>query len=51
MKKDSDLFIYKISAQLQNEQWAFPGGPVVKNPPANAGNLGLIPDQETKPGT
>ena len=48
MKKDSDLFIYNISARLQNEQWAFPGGPVVKNPPANAGNLGLIPDQETK---
>ena len=21
----------------------FPGGPVVKNPPANAGNTGLIP--------
>ena len=21
----------------------FPGGPVVKNPPANAGNMGLIP--------
>ena len=23
--------------------WAFPGGSVVKNPPANAGNTGLIP--------
>ena len=22
----------------------FPGGPVVKNPPANAGDTGLIPD-------
>ena len=21
----------------------FPGGPVVKNPPANAGDMGLIP--------
>ena len=25
-------------------QWDFPGGPVVKNPPANAGDVGLIPD-------
>ena len=23
----------------------FPGGPVVKNPPSNAGNKGLIPGQ------
>ena len=22
----------------------FPGGPVVKNPPSNAGDTGLIPD-------
>ena len=48
MKKDPDLFIYNISARLQNEQWAFPGGPVVKNPPAIARNLGLIPGQGTK---
>ena len=25
-----------------------PGGPVVKNPPCNAGNSGLIPSQGTK---
>ena len=24
--------------------WDFPGGPVVKNPPANAGDTGLVPD-------
>ena len=23
--------------------WVFPGGPVVKNPPANAGHMSLIP--------
>ena len=23
--------------------WGFPGGSVVKNPPANAGDAGLIP--------
>ena len=26
----------------------FPGGPVVKNPPSNAGDAGLIPGQGTK---
>ena len=26
----------------------FPGGPVVKNPPSNAGDTGLIPGQGTK---
>ena len=25
--------------------WGFPGGSVVKNPPANAGDTGLIPGQ------
>ena len=28
--------------------WDFPGGPVVKNPPSNAGDVGLIPGQGTK---
>ena len=28
---------------LKNANWDFPGGPVVKNPPANAGDTGLIP--------
>ena len=28
--------------------WDFPGGPVVKNPLCNAGDVGLIPRQETK---
>ena len=26
----------------------FPGGPMVKNPPSNAGDVGLIPSQGTK---
>ena len=26
----------------------FPGGPVVKNPPCNAGKMGWIPDQGNK---
>ena len=28
---------------LNIAMWDFPGGPVVKNPPANAGNMGSIP--------
>ena len=28
----------------------FPGGSVVKNPPANAGDTGLIPGSESSPG-
>ena len=28
----------------------FPGGSVVKNPPANAGDVGLIPESERSPG-
>ena len=28
--------------------WDFPGGPVVKNPPANAGDWRSIPGPETK---
>ena len=34
----------------RQEHWSggFPGGPVVQNPPSNAGNMGWIPGQETK---
>ena len=28
--------------------WDFPGGPVVKNPPSNAGDVGSIPGWGTK---
>ena len=29
--------------------WGFPGGSVVKNPPANAGDTGLIPGSGRSP--
>ena len=35
---------YKLSALRQHKD--FPGGPVVKNPPANAGDMGSIPGPE-----
>ena len=28
--------------------WDFPGGPVVKNPPCDAGDTGSMPGRETK---
>ena len=31
------------TALLKFEEWDFPGGAVVKNPPANAGDTGSIP--------
>ena len=31
-----------------NRSWDFPGGPVVKNPPSNAGDMGSIAGQGTK---
>ena len=37
----SQAFIY-----LTNTYWDFPGGAVVKNPPANAGGTGSSPGQE-----
>ena len=30
--------------------WGFPGGSVVKNPPTNAGDVGLIPGLGRSPG-
>ena len=38
----------KASWTFKRHSWDFPGGPVVKNPPANAGNMGLIPGPRTQ---
>ena len=41
--------IEKETVSVKNiSQGNFPGGPVVNNPPSNAGNLGLISSWETK---
>ena len=38
-----DTHTYKRKSQPNTTIGGFPGGSVVKNPPANAGHLGLIP--------
>ena len=37
------LILFKLKSS-----WDFPGGPVVKNPPSNAGDVGSIPGWGTK---
>ena len=37
------LGIYPEKIIIQKETWGFPGGTVVKNPPANAGDTGSSP--------
>ena len=37
-----------LNEGLRKAQRDFPGGPVVKNLPCNAGDTGLNPGQETK---
>ena len=39
-----------FSQGLAEREWGFPGGPVVKNLPANAGDVGLIPGSGRSPG-
>ena len=39
-----------IHLQLDNVKFSFPGDSVVKNPPANAGDVGLIPGLGRSPG-
>ena len=34
---------FQSSRFIRTHSWDFPGGTVVKNPPANAGDMGLIP--------
>ena len=34
---------YRVTSWAKTSSKGFPGGPVVKNPPANAGDMDLIP--------
>ena len=40
---DTEMSRIKKAWILQINSWDFPGGPVVKNPPPNAGDTGSIP--------
>ena len=47
----SGLCVWSIQCQFDEnkaEGWDYPGGPVVKNLPSTAGDVGLIPGQGTK---
>ena len=41
-------FLKKLKIELPYDPRDFPGGPVVKNLPSNAGDAGSIPGQGTK---
>ena len=36
-------FSHQLTSNTRTSKWGFPGGTVVKNPPANAGDPGSIP--------
>ena len=40
----------KMNKPNYTQQLGFPGGSVVKNPPANAGDMSSIPGSERSPG-
>ena len=41
---------YQLRLSAHNRDQGFPGGSVVKNPPASAGDAGLIPGPGRSPG-
>ena len=45
-QRQSQLFVNVFYTRLKNRD--FPGGPVVKNLPCNAGDVGSIPDRGAK---
>ena len=47
-KLQSQVIHFYLSSSIKNAMGDFPGGPVVKNPPSNAGDTSSIPDQGTK---
>ena len=41
---------WSVGVAYDQNKLGFPGGSVIKNPPANAGDAGLIPGLERSPG-
>ena len=37
-----NFILINIKGKIKSKVWDFPGGPGVKNPPASAGDMGLI---------
>ena len=51
VKKSAYMYMYNwftLQKKLTQHCRDFPGGPVVKNPPSNAGDAGLIPGRGTR---
>ena len=48
LNRRRDRATKKKKVPLEKKKRDFPGGPVVKNPPYNAGDTGSIPGQGTK---
>ena len=46
--QDIEELVKKKSLSVTKKLWELPGGPVVGNPPSNAGDVGLIPGWGTK---
>ena len=44
------MYVSVCTHYIKKSAKGFPGGSVVKNPPANAGDLGSIPGSERSPG-
>ena len=49
LEKESE-WVARVSRWKPELSWGFPGGAVVKNPPANVGDTGSIPGLERSPG-
>ena len=47
---ESDITEVSWQQQQQDSVWVFPGDSVVRNPPVNAGDAGLIPGLGRSPG-
>ena len=53
MLYDTNCYLTPLNWQInfrpqESQAWDFPGGPVIKNPPSNAGDMGSIPVWGTK---
>ena len=50
MTEQLTLLLKKTALKVTNKDQGFPDGSVVKNPPASAGDMGLVPESGRCPG-